>query len=144
MSFICWATNGPYLAIGTENGNLIILNKTLNRKSQVRGVFTKKITCGHWNERNQLALGSDDGRIVVLTAEGKSFKSFTHSVSQVSLEWGDLMKTDQTLSNPKEQSLLSVDSKCGIRIYNELATECVIELNQTFGKLGTARFAIII
>lgn len=144
ISYMCWAPNGPYLGIGGENGNVVILDKNLNRKNTIRGVFTKKVTCGGWNERNQLALGSEDHRIYVLNSEGQTVVSFSHNLPQSWIEWGDVLETEQKPSLQKQRSLLALDSKGNIRIYKDLQTELVIELTQSFGTLNCAQYVFFI
>ncbi|KAH7831064.1 putative WD repeat-containing protein 19 [Monocercomonoides exilis] len=139
-SFMCWSKNGPFLAIGTENGNLIIYNKILHRKNIIRGVFTKRIRCGCWNSRNLLALGSDEHRICVVNSEGKSVKTFMRDNGTEEMEWGDVMSTGATQGDVKEQSLVAVDPKGMICIYFKLEQEIIIELTQTFGKLNSVRW----
>jgi len=90
LSVFAWAKNGPQvccpqesmqefnrvvlphlqLAIGTAKGNLIIYNKRSLRKATFLGKFTKKINCATWNSQGMLALGSEEKRISVNTADG--------------------------------------------------------------------------
>lgn len=135
-----WSSHGPYLAIGTENGNLILYDKTVNRKKVIRGVTTKKITCGCFNEKNDIAIGSDDKRIVVLGIDGKITHSYMNDDPIAFVEFGDVVGAEQKAGQHRGRSLLALNSKGGISIFNELQNECRIELTRTFGTLLCARY----
>ncbi len=69
-SFLSWSDYAPLLAIGGSKGNVFIYNKNTRRKIPVMGKHSKKITCGCWNKRNQLALGSTDSTVTLSNADG--------------------------------------------------------------------------
>lgn len=52
-------------------GNVFIYNKKTQRKIAVSSKATRAITCGAWNSKNLLAVGSEDRQLMVLNAEGE-------------------------------------------------------------------------
>ena len=136
ISFIAWAKSGPYLAIGCENGNVILLDKTINKKNSIRGVFTKRILCGAWNHRNQIVLGSEDGSTRVLTADGKILRSCNFKGIPTFLDWGDIATLSPTKdATVTERTFLYVDTQGMIRLVTEPDDDMEIILNKTFGTL---------
>lgn len=51
-SYLCWSKSGPYLAIGTGKGNLIMYNKKTMKKQMVMGKHSKRIISGCWSAQN--------------------------------------------------------------------------------------------
>jgi WD40 repeat protein len=138
---IKWGVCCPFLAVGTDKGNLVLYNKKTGRRNILMGVCTRKINCGSWNENNCVALGGDDGKIVMLTTDGVIKKTFTVSAPVVYLEHGDIMTG--AYSKPGEtkgSSLLAVDSNEGIKLYSDCVDEYSIELSQNFGKIKNIQF----
>jgi hypothetical protein len=118
-----------------------MFNKKTSRKSNYMGVCTRRINCGSWSE-DELALGSEDFRIVIISAEGQVKKSFTMSAPITQLEFGDIMSGIQkTGAEKKDRSLIAVDSSQNIRLYAELMEEYAIEISQNFGKIQAVQFA---
>ncbi|KAG2385456.1 hypothetical protein C9374_003271 [Naegleria lovaniensis] len=74
LSFMRWAAAGPYLAIGSVKGTLLIYNKKLSKYVPIKGKHTKKITCGSWNSQNVLALGSEDLQVTISDVGGDTLK----------------------------------------------------------------------
>ena len=56
-SHLCWSKTGPFLAIGTSKGNLLIYNKKTMKKQIIMGKHSKKITCGCWSADDQISIG---------------------------------------------------------------------------------------
>ncbi|RHY58767.1 hypothetical protein DYB38_008922 [Aphanomyces astaci] len=73
-SFIRWSNSGTQLAIGTVKGNLVLYSKSSRKIVPVLGKHSKKITCGAWNNSDQLVLGSDDRMITVSNAGGDTLQ----------------------------------------------------------------------
>ena len=69
-SFVVWSDYSPLLAVGGSKGHVLIYNKNTRRKIPVIGKHSKKITCGCWNKRNQLALGSMDSTVTLSNSDG--------------------------------------------------------------------------
>ncbi|EFC50007.1 hypothetical protein NAEGRDRAFT_29690, partial [Naegleria gruberi] len=74
LSFMRWAIAGPYLAIGSVKGTLLIYNKKISKYVPIKGKHTKKITTGSWNAQNVLALGSEDMQITISDINGDNIK----------------------------------------------------------------------
>jgi WD repeat-containing protein 19 len=63
------------LAIGNVRGNVFIYNKKTQRKVAVASKASRAITCGAWNSKNLLAVGSEDRQLMVLNSEGEIAES---------------------------------------------------------------------
>ena len=70
LCWMQWSQKGPDLAVGSGKGNLIIFNRRTMRMNPLLGKHSKKISCGAWNEANQLALASDDKTVSLNTDKG--------------------------------------------------------------------------
>lgn len=62
-TFVQWAKQGPYLAIGDSKGNVLLYDKQSKKKVPIVGKHTKAITCGAWSAEAKLALGSTDNTL---------------------------------------------------------------------------------
>ncbi|KAL9647005.1 hypothetical protein ABK040_013859 [Willaertia magna] len=74
LSFLRWAISGPFLAIGTIRGTLLIYNKKTSKYVPIKGKHTKKITTGCWNSSNILALGSEDCQVTISNEKGDTLR----------------------------------------------------------------------
>ncbi|RQM21034.1 hypothetical protein B5M09_000189 [Aphanomyces astaci] len=63
-----------FIPIGTVKGNLVLYSKSSRKIVPVLGKHSKKITCGAWNNSDQLVLGSDDRMITVSNAGGDTLQ----------------------------------------------------------------------
>ena len=143
VSFFKWSMYSEYLACGTETGNLIIYNNAVNKKIPVLGVTQKALTCGDFNERNQLAVGSMDKRVIVFNITGgspKVQKSFLVHYSITSIEWGDIVDAERTGPQSNQRSLLVFGPPSSLSILENCEKENEIVLSKTFGQLRQVRF----
>lgn len=74
MSLCTWAPKQPLLALGTTRGNLYLYNHETVNVESILGKHSKRITCGAFNGRTQLALGGDDSLITVRALD-QAFKN---------------------------------------------------------------------
>ncbi|KAL5011631.1 hypothetical protein ScPMuIL_010182 [Solemya velum] len=125
-SFLLWAKAGPYLAIGTSKGNLLIYNHQTSRKIPVIGKHTKKITCGCWSNENLLALGGDDKNITVSNAEGDTIRQTSVRFEPSQILFSE-MKSDER-SSIGENTVSVLIGKKTLFLYNLNDPENPIEL----------------
>ncbi|RHY33017.1 hypothetical protein DYB32_001946 [Aphanomyces invadans] len=85
-SFIRWSNTGTQLAIGTMKGNLILYNKSTRKIVPVLGKHSKKITCGAWNNSDQLVLGADDRMVTISNAGGDTLQQRELKLSEIGEE----------------------------------------------------------
>lgn len=91
-TFIAWSKSGPFLAIGTMKGSLMIYNKSKKQKSPVVSKHSKKITCGIWSGRgNKLVLGSEDRSLTVSNELGDAllYTELKYAPTQVQFAMGN-------------------------------------------------------
>ncbi|KAA6366429.1 MAG: putative WD repeat protein, partial [Streblomastix strix] len=143
-----WSKYFSYIAVGMENGNFVIMDSRVNKKSCFKGISSKAVRAVSRNERNQLALGSSDGKVQVIGVErrggmdldAKTVKTWTFNSSIVTLDWGDVLELEGRPSRAKEgRSLLATDQKGVIKLFIDAEREYIIELTQNFGKLNSAK-----
>ncbi len=72
ISFISWSKTGPFLAIATAKGQLLIYNSRTGRLGVPWSKHSKKINCGGWSTNNQLVLSGLDKKLTVTNEEGDS------------------------------------------------------------------------
>lgn len=73
-TFMAWSATGPQLAVGTAKGNVLMYNKNTRKKIPVLGKHPRQITCGAWDETNQLVLGSVDSTLTVSSETGDTLE----------------------------------------------------------------------
>mmetsp|Transcript_13440 Transcript_13440/g.31546 ORF Transcript_13440/g.31546 Transcript_13440/m.31546 type:complete len:1359 (-) Transcript_13440:179-4255(-) len=98
LSWMKWSKTGAELAVGSGKGNLVIYNKRTTRLNPLLGKHSKRITCGNWNDQNQLALGSDDKTISISTNTGEFVRQETVRAEPGEVFLSDAAKGKVTLS----------------------------------------------
>ena len=63
FTFLLWAKASPQLAIGSAKGVILLYNKKTQKKVTINGKHSKKILAGAWNNKNYLAVGSEDKQV---------------------------------------------------------------------------------
>ncbi|WAQ97925.1 WDR19-like protein [Mya arenaria] len=126
LSFLLWAKAGPYLAVGTQKGNLLIYNHQTSRKIPIIGKHSRKITCGSWSNENLLALGSEDKSITISNAEGDTLRQTSMRADPGDVQFSE-MKGDER-SAMGENTVSVVVGRKTLFLYNMHDAENPIEL----------------
>ncbi|XP_052278623.1 WD repeat-containing protein 19-like isoform X1 [Dreissena polymorpha] len=140
LSFLLWAKAGPYLAVGTQKGNLLIYNHQTSRKIPIIGKHSRKITCGAWSNENLLALGSEDKTITISNAEGDTLRQTSTRDLPSDVQFSE-MKGDER-SAMGENTVSVVIGKKTLFLYNMHDAENPIELafQQKYGNIMSYRW----
>ncbi|KAL3878608.1 hypothetical protein ACJMK2_030942 [Sinanodonta woodiana] len=140
LSFLLWAKNGPYLAVGTVKGNLLIYNHQTSKKIPILGKHTKKITCGAWSKENLLALGSEDKTITISNNEGDTVRQTSLRAEPADIQFSE-MKGDER-SQIGENTVSVVIGKKTLLLYNLNDPENPVELafQQKYGNIMAYRW----
>lgn len=135
MTFLLWAKAGPYLAIGTFKGNLMIYNHQTSRKVPILGKHTRRITSGSWSNENLLALASDDNTISISNVEGDTIRQTSVRANPQNVQFSE-MKGDER-SQMGENTVSVVIGKKTLFLYNLNDPENPIELafQQRYGNI---------
>ncbi|XP_065930444.1 WD repeat-containing protein 19-like isoform X2 [Magallana gigas] len=135
MTFLLWAKAGPYLAIGTFKGNLMIYNHQTSRKVPILGKHTRRITSGSWSNENLLALASDDNTISISNVEGDTIRQISVRANPQNVQFSE-MKGDER-SQMGENTVSVVIGKKTLFLYNLNDPENPIELafQQRYGNI---------
>lgn len=126
MTFLLWAKAGPYLAVGTAKGNLLIYNHQTSRKVPILGKHTRRITCGAWSNENLLCLGSDDNSVTVSNVEGDTVRQTSLRAPPQDVQFSE-MKGDER-SQIGENTVSVVIGKKTLFLYNLNDPDNPIEL----------------
>ncbi|KAG0423766.1 hypothetical protein HPB47_000472 [Ixodes persulcatus] len=108
LTLLLWAKTGPFVAIGTSKGNLLVYNHRSCRKVPILGKHTKRITYGAWSQQNMLALVGEDNVLTVSNQEGDTLCQ-TSLKSEATLVQFSCMKRDE--KNPVENTVSLVLNK---------------------------------
>ncbi|XP_033742140.1 WD repeat-containing protein 19-like isoform X1 [Pecten maximus] len=140
LTYMLWAKAGPYLAVGTAKGNLLIYNHQTSRKVPVLGKHTKRITCGSWSNENLLALGSDDRTITISNIEGDTIRQTSVRSDPQEVQFSE-MKGDER-SQIGDNTVSVVIGKKTLFLYNLNDPENPIELafQQRYGNIISYRW----
>ncbi|KAK3101973.1 hypothetical protein FSP39_007745 [Pinctada imbricata] len=140
LSFLLWAKTGPFLAIGTTKGNLLIYNHQTSRKVPILGKHTRRITSGAWSNQNLLALGSDDCTISISNVEGDTIRQTSVRANPQDVQFSE-MKGDER-SQIGENTVSVVIGKKTLFLYNLNDPENPIELafQQRYGNIVSYRW----
>ncbi|XP_030643578.1 WD repeat-containing protein 19 [Chanos chanos] len=140
MTFLLWSKTGPFLAVGTAKGNLLIYNQQTSRKIPVLGKHTKKITCGCWSSQNLLALGSEDRSITISNQDGDTIRQTSVRADPADVQFS-VMKTDERAS-PGESTVSVAVGKKTLFLFNLNDPDNPIELafQQRYGSIISYRW----
>jgi len=78
------------------------------RRIPVLGKHTKRVTCGAWNKRNLLALGSDDHFLTVSNAEGDTLFQLSVHGSPSNIQFSEVKSDERHNMAENTVSFLSV------------------------------------
>lgn len=95
LTFAVWSKTSSLLAVGNAKGNLLLYNHQTQRKVPIVGKHTKKITCGAFNDKNLLALGSEDQTITVSNIDGDTLHAFSVDSSPSDIQFADMKESER-------------------------------------------------
>lgn len=72
-----WSRISDKLAVGDSKGNLLLYNSDRGKKNELTGKHSGAITCIAWSNIDNLALGGEDNKFSLSSAEGKTFEELS-------------------------------------------------------------------
>ncbi|XP_002400651.3 WD repeat-containing protein 19 [Ixodes scapularis] len=134
LTLLLWAKTGPFVAIGTSKGNLLVYNHRSCRKVPILGKHTKRITYGAWSQQNMLALVGEDNVLTVSNQEGDTLCQ-TSLKSEATLVQFSCMKRDE--KNTVENTVSLVLNKRTLLLLDIYDPEnpYVLAFQEMYGKI---------
>lgn len=130
LSFAVWAKKSATLAIGNSKGNLLLYNHHSSkygsaysrwlyasiypifllpyRKVPVIGKHTKRIICGAFNDKDMLALGSEDQLITVSNPEGDTVYSFSCTGEPSDIRFAEMKEAERSTAGETTVSVMTI------------------------------------
>lgn len=104
-SFCKWSKEGEMLCVGNSRGLLVFFDAQHARETSVKGVHTKRITCGEWTSHGEICLAGEDRAVTITKSDGESVNRFPCKIEPRELKVGALRdpeaRKDHTLTKER-------------------------------------------
>ncbi|KAH6945801.1 hypothetical protein HPB50_009989 [Hyalomma asiaticum] len=134
LTLLLWAKTGPFLAIGTSKGNLLIYHHRSCRKVPILGKHAKRITYGAWSQQNMLALVGEDNMLTVSNQEGDTLCQTTLKSEATLVQFSCMKKDERSTAENTVSLVLNKKTLLLLDIYDP-ENPYVLAFQEMYGKI---------
>ncbi|XP_077544266.1 intraflagellar transport protein Oseg6 [Haemaphysalis longicornis] len=134
LTLLLWAKTGPFLAIGTSKGNLLIYHHRSCRKVPILGKHAKRITYGAWSQQNMLALVGEDNVLTVSNQEGDTLCQTTLKSEATLVQFSCIKKDERSTAENTVSLVLNKKTLLLLDIYDP-ENPYVLAFQEIYGKI---------
>ncbi|XP_064484193.1 WD repeat-containing protein 19-like [Ornithodoros turicata] len=134
LTLLIWSKTGPFLAIGTSKGNLLIYHNRSSRKVPILGKHSKRITYGAWSQQNMLALVGEDSILTVSNQEGDTLCQTSLKAEATLVQFSSIKQDERPSAENTVSLVLNKKNLLLLDIYDP-ENPYVLAFQETYGTI---------